>query len=415
MNILFVSMVPFESNSSAVIQNKGIIKGLVELGNEVDVMTLRPNSNALSYDESINDIEEIVRNSYYIEPNYKYTALMMKKESEVLKTSSNNTFNDMLLKCRKLIRNLVKSIHDKIAIFDAQKSNVNQVLDLKLDYSIYDIILSASDPKSSHLIVEKILMKNSSIKAKWIQYWGDPMFNDITRKKDWRDSIVKYMEKKLLKEADKIVYASPLTLKIQKDTYPYFAEKMDYANQVSINIISTDNKPRSQGLNKIHFGYFGTYYSKYRNIICLYDAALHSEYNLNICGPSDLKLESTNNIKVYGMVPYKEATKMEENSDILVTICNSSGTQIPGKIYYCSGYNKPIIVILDGEHKDELKSYFETFNRYILCDNDSDSILKAFEKAINELQINERIINKQLTSKYMASKILLGLGLEYID
>ena len=88
MNILFVSMVPFESNSSAVIQNKGIIKGLVELGNTIDIMTLRPSSNAFSYDESINDIEEIVRKSYYIEPNYKYTALMTKKESEVLETSN---------------------------------------------------------------------------------------------------------------------------------------------------------------------------------------------------------------------------------------------------------------------------------------------------------------------------------------
>ena len=282
---------------------------------------------------------------------------------------------------------------------------------MELDYGIYDIIISASDPKSSHLIVEKIFMKNSSIKAKWVQYWGDPMFNDITRKRDWRDSLVKYTEKKLLQEADKIVYASPLTLKIQKDTYPYFARKMDYANQVFLNIISTGNKPKSRGLNKIQFGYFGTYYSKYRNIICLYNAALHSEYNLNICGPSDLKLESTNNIKVYGMVPYNEATRMEENSDILVTICNSSGTQIPGKIYYCSGYNKPIIVILDGEHKEELKDYFETFNRYILCDNDSDSILKAFEIATNELQINERIFNKQLTPRYIGSKILSGLEL----
>lgn len=413
MNILFVSMVPFENNTSATIQNKGIVKGLVELGHVVDTMTLEPTSNAISYDESMNDISDIVRDTYYIELNPQYAKFMAKKPSDKSEESSNhNSSNQLSTKLKKGIRSIFKMLYDNTSIFDAQKSNVNQVSKLKINYDSYDIIISASDPKSSHLIVEKIFKNHLKLKAKWIQYWGDPMFNDITRKKDWRDSLVKYHEMRLIKKADKIVYASPLTLKVQEETYPDQGSKMDYASQVFLNDTFKNESVYNSNSTSTTVGYFGAYHSKVRNIMPLYKAALDSEYNLNICGPSDIKLKCTENIKVFGMVPYKEATRMEENSDILVTICNSSGTQIPGKIYYCSGYNKPIIVVLDGEYKEELRAYLETFDRYILCDNDSESILKAFEKARNELQSKKRSINEQLTPKYMGEKILNGLELK---
>lgn len=414
MNILFVSMVPFESNTSATIQNKGIVKGLAELGHVIDTMTLELTNDAVSYDETMNDLSNIVRNSYYIELNPQYAKFMAKKPTNKSEQNGNlDSSNQLSIKLKKGTRSVIKKMYDNTSVFDAQKSNVNQVSKLKINYDSYDIIISASDPKSSHLIVEKIYKNHPKLKAKWIQYWGDPMFNDITRKKDWRNPLVKYYENNLIKRADKVVYASPLTLKIQKETFPVQANKMDYASQVFLNGTFENESVCTSIRTNATIGYFGAYHSKVRNIMPLYNATLDSVYNLNICGPSDLKLESTENIKVYGMVPYKEATKMEENSDILVTICNSSGTQIPGKIYYCSGYNKPIIVVLDGDYKEELRAYLETFDRYILCENDSDSILKAFEKATNELQDNKRSINEQLTPKYMGEKILEGLELTY--
>lgn len=406
MNILLVSMVPFESNTSATIQNKGIVKGLVELGHVVDTMTLELTNNAISYDESMNDIRGIVRNSYYIKINPQYAKFMAKKPANKSGQNGNhNSSNQFSNKIKKGIRSIIKKIYDNTSIFDAQRSNVNQVSKLKIKYDLYDIIISVSDPKSSHLIVEKILKNHSKFKAKWIQYWGDPMFNDITRNKDWRDFLVRNHEKKILKKADKIVYASPLTLKAQKETYPDQAKKMNYASQVFLKDTLNKSAYTSNNTNTT-VGYFGAYNSKIRNIMPLYNAALNSDYNLSICGSSDLKLESTEKIKVYGMVSYKEAKRMEEKSDIIVTICNSSGTQIPGKIYYCSGYNKPIIVALDGEYKEELRAYLETFNRYILCENDSDSIIEAFEKARSEFKKRISSIDEKLTPKYMADKIL---------
>lgn len=410
MNILFVSMVSFESNTSATIQNKGIVKGLVELGHVVDVITLEPTINAISYDDSMNDISSIVRKIYYIDINPQYAKLMAKKP-EINEKINHKILGKIIIKLKKEIRSIIKKIYDNISVFDAQKSNVNQINKVKMTYNHYDIIISASDPKSSHLIVEKIYMQNSKLKAKWIQYWGDPMFNDITRKKGWRDNLVKYHEKGLIKKAHKVVYASPLTLNLQKKTYSDQAFKMDYSSQVFLNdSLETESDYKSSN-GSITIGYFGAYHSKVRNIVPLYKAVLDSQYNLIICGSSDLKLSDARNIKICGIIPYKEATQMEKELDILVAICNSSGTQIPGKIYYCAGYNKPIIVVLDGEYKKELRTYLENFGRYILCDNDSDSIHEALEKAVVELQCKERIISTQLIPKYMGEKILEGLEL----
>lgn len=404
-------MIAFENNTSATIQNKGIIKGLSFLRHDIDIMTLKPNKMSIGYDDSMNDIYNYIRQTHYINMDSTYAMLMAKKDKE----SKGNNFGDKYLstfiKLAKKIRNIVKKIYDATSIYDAQKLNVKQVSKLKLDYKQYDVIISSSDPKSSHLIVDRIYKENRDCKAKWIQYWGDPMFNDITRKRDWRDKLVKYHEKKLIRKADRVVYASPLTLKVQKETFAQYAFKMDYASQVYANILinnTTYSKKNSKN-GKLTIGYFGAYKSSVRNILPLYNAAKKGFFNLYICGHSDLKLNSTNNIQVYGAVSYKEAVQMEEESDILVCLCNSKGTQIPGKIYYCAGYNKPIIVILDGEYKKELKAYFETFNRYILCENKEDSILKAIEEAKAQIGEREYKINEQLTPEYMAYKILQSM------
>ena len=299
-------------------------------------------------------------------------------------------------------------IYDNISIFDAQKVNVKGVSNLDIDYDKYDIIISASDPKSSHLIVDRIFRENKSCNAKWIQYWGDPMLNDITRKSDWRDGFIKHYEKELILKADRVVYASPLTLDIQKKTFPKLAFKMDYANQVYANIVN-EIKNLSTGddsSGSISVGYFGAYKSMVRNIMPLYNAAKDGKFKLNICGFSDISLLNTNNISVHGMLSYKETIKMEDRSDILVCICNSKGTQIPGKIYYCTGYNKPIIVILDSEYIGYLKDYFNKFDRFILCKNEENSIKDAIEKAKDQLRYKEFKIVEELTPMYMAKKLL---------
>lgn len=402
MKILFITMNALEMNSSATIQNKGIIRGLSELGHEIDTITLRPNENSINYDSSMNDIKNIIRKSYYIDIKTSYQILMSKKNN-LKKENSNNLSKSI----KKDVRKIIKKIYNSMCVFDAQKINVKGVTKVKIDFSQYDVIISSSDPKSSHLIAEKVYVENKNCKAKWIQYWGDPMLNDITRKSGIRDILVKYYENKLIKNADKIVYASPLTLDKQKDIFPKFAFKMNYASQAYANVINKKhNYSEKIKDDNILLGYFGSYDSSIRNINPLYNAVKYKKYKMDICGSSDILLKSTENINIFGMLSYEETLNREEKADILICICNNRGTQIPGKIYYCTKYIKPIIIILDGEYKNELRKYFETFNRFILCENNECAITEAIEIAKNQINILNYKISEKLTPKYMASKIL---------
>lgn len=354
----------------------------------------------------MNDVDQLITDYYYIDIHPLYQKLMAKKSN--LQASSINNVNNINKKKSILNRgrNLIKSIYDKIKIFDAQKLNVGGVSKIEIDYNKYDVIISSSDPKSSHLIVKKILEENRDCQAKWIQYWGDPMFNDITRVNDWRNMLVKYKEKRLLFEADRIVYVSPLTLKFQQKTFKEISNKMDYAHQSITEIDCYRSNKLINEEKNIKVGYFGAYNSKVRNIMPLYNSAIGSKFNLNICGTTDIILENTENILVKSMISYEETKKMENESDILVCICNLKGTQIPGKIYYSAGHMKPIIIILDGEHKDYLRDYFNKFDRYILCENEENSIKGAIEKAKDQLRYKEFKIVEELTPKYMAKKVL---------
>ena len=409
-------MIPFENNASSTIRNIGIVKGLAVKGHNIDIMTLCPNQKSVSYDESINDINGIVNKKYYIETDKYYNMLMAKKHIisddsinsvDSVEKNGKSRFNFNIIKA---VRNLMVKIYKNLFIFDAQKMNVKKVKKIKTDYNQYDVIISSSDPKSSHLIGAEIRKNNKTRRFKWIQYWGDPMLNDITRKKSWRDFIVKYYENKLIKQADSVIYASPLTLKIQQEIFPRYADKMNFVNQACISESEAgglSGLPVKQQNDIVSIGYFGAYNSNVRNILPLYNAALKSNYKLNIYGSSDIDLKSTDNISVGDKITYYEALKKEMESDILICICNIKGTQIPGKIYYCASYKKPVIIILDGEYIDELKDYFNKFDRFILCENNEESIINAVNTAKEQLNLNMAYnIPKELTPDFIAGKIL---------
>ena len=101
---------------------------------------------------------------------------------------------------------------------------------------------------------------------------------------------------------------------------------------------------------------------------------------------------------MHGQVTRNEADQAESNADVLVCICNLRGTQIPGKIYYLTNYLKPIIVIVDGEYKEELKDYFESMNRFIVCENNENAIEDAIRNA--KTILNEKTAYKNSESEF---------------
>ena len=162
--------------------------------------------------------------------------------------------------------------------------------------------------------------------------------------------------------------------------------------------------------NGTTFGYFGDYFSKARNLQPFYEAmCLNNSYGY-IYGDTDLKLKETKNLKIKGRVTLDELVEIQEQTDVLVHLCNLQGGQIPGKIYHYSLTNKPILFILDGTEKEKqmLYDYFKQFKRYYFCNNDIESILDGIKKiAGKDKQLNfEKVMEFQ--PKEVVKKILFG-------
>jgi glycosyltransferase involved in cell wall biosynthesis len=263
----------------------------------------------------------------------------------------------------------------------------------------FDIIISSSDPKSSHIVVDNLIRKGLKFN-KWIQYWGDPLTIDITSKHIYPKYYTKHVERRILKAANKIIYVSPFTLQEQQKLFPKLAQKMTFL-PIPYEYEKVYAKTKNE---KFVVGYFGYYVKGIRNIFPLYEAFknINTSLQLNIVGGSDIQLQTIDNIGIYPIS--NNISEFEKNCDLLVVILNSQGSQIPGKVYHAAATNKPVLVILDGENKYEIRSYLEKYDRFYFCENDSKNIADA----INIISKRDKQFNpcKELSAKYIAHSFL---------
>lgn len=386
MKILYVVSRPLEINTSASIRNRATIQGLLQLGHEVDLITTQPDKKHSNYDESIK-CEGL--KTQYLKLGGIQTAANVGRKYNFLRP----------------IKSIFYKYLKRVEIYDNLKNIVNHVEKLKISDNDYDIVISSSDPKSSHLFVRKMFENNMLNKTPWIQIWGDPFLADITRSNKKSDEKIKNEEKRLLEYPQKVIYVSNPTLKQQQKIYPDHANKMFYA---PIPYVKEEIYPKADlGKESLTFLYCGDYSSKVRNIEPLYKAINKSKHKLIICGHSDLKLESTERIKIYPRVTYERTKELEKECDVLVHLSNLSGTQIPGKIYQYSGTNKAVLFILDGE-KEVLLNTFKKYNRYIFVENHVSAILDSFQ-TMNLGRYNQTLFVEKSFSTYKISEEIIKL------
>lgn len=349
--ILFITLFPIETNNSSMITNLSILKGLYELNYDITVVSPYANKLNMYYDDN--------RKVMYNQRIYLGDC-----KSNVIKKENTNKYN------------ILRKLWYKVSYFDKSIKYFKDASRLNLD-SFYDIIISFSDPKSSHIFGKKL---SKRIKYnKWIQLWGDPLTLDITKTVIWPDYVTRKIEEYIISKSDKIVYVSPFTCLEQKKLYPNNSHKMTF-----IPLPFYEEKKFCKKNNTYTIGYFGDYTSKIRNIKPLYNAITKSNYKLIIAGSSDVALEPKNNIEIKGRITTKDLDIIMKDLDILISLCNLSGSQIPGKIYYDSATDIPILIILDGELKEDIKKYFSNYHRYYFCENDEDSILNTIDIIYNE-------------------------------
>ncbi|MCI8547853.1 MAG: glycosyltransferase family 4 protein [Bacilli bacterium] len=379
MKLLFVSSSPLEYSASSNMRNIALLSGFIKNGYDIYTLTPKPQEDSKLYDETICDIE--IKKKYYIEMGSLREKVTMKKGK------------------KNRLKTIIYRVTSKFKMYDFRSSLANKKIIIK---EKFDFIISSSDPKSSHLIAESLIENNPNITKKWIQYWGDPFANDINKKNYLPSFMIQKEEKRLISICDTVIYVSPFTLEKQKQLYPEYQNKMKFypiPYRKEIIYPKTENK-------KCQVGYYGDYRKKDRNILPLYEAITEDKekFDLKICGATDLELKEQENIEIEPRQNLNQIREYEAKTDILVCICNNSGTQIPGKVYHYAATNKPILIILDGENKEKMRKYFEHFNRYVICGNNKEEIKKAIQKIVRNNEKCEPL--KVLKAEEIANEIL---------
>ncbi|PKM64371.1 MAG: hypothetical protein CVU96_03200 [Firmicutes bacterium HGW-Firmicutes-20] len=386
MRILYVTLKPLEFNTSATLRNLAMIEGITSLGHSVEILTIPATQNSEWLDTTL-AVPQNCEISYLSQLN-AYVGVTEKHDGFVGKL-------------KKSVLPLMRWLYHKLSIYDFTIMIAKKADKIHCRHSNYDIIISSSDPKSSHIAVRNLL--RSGLKCQhWIQYWGDPLAFDITNQTIWPTFILKMFEQSLIKEADKVVYVSPFTLQQQQMGYRKVAQKLSFLpipyrkiNEYALR----ENYP-------LDCCYLGDYYTRSRNILPFVEAVQHLELRSVIAGNTDIEVKGKH-ISVLNRISQSQVTDIEQQSRILVCLLNRKGNQIPGKLYHYAASNKPILVIVDGDESRKMEQYLLSFDRFELCVNDSKMIEAKLNSMLSEDKIykpSERLNPSTIAFEFLSLK-----------
>lgn len=379
MNILVINGDCIQTNTSANLCHLAYIRGLVDSGHKVTLLSA--DGKDYKIDKSMKIPDEVEQYTYYGVSFYEKLSLRKRSSDNNIKETTANSSSKDSLNIKSKVVGFAKNVILKCyGVHGIYAKFVKKAQKFKSDTN-FDYVISISTPVTSHLLAHK-LIKSGNVKCKkWIQIWEDPWYSDAYGF-NGKDKIFKE-EKRLLSFAQRVCYVSPLTLANQQRLFPEYANKMFwqplpyyYKGNTETVKASVDNS----------YGYFGDYVPVARDLEPFYKAANNTNIKVNICGKPCNLFEPTENINIYPRLPLDELKPIEDKTNVLIFLCNRKGGQIPGKIYQYSATNKIILFILDGtdEEKKVLREYFEPFNRYIFCENTVEDITRAIKLIENK-------------------------------
>ena len=388
MKVLIIIGDCIQVNSSANLCHLAYIRGLVEAGYELSLLSA--DGDGYAKDEAMMIPPSVKRYSYPGIGLYERLSIIKKKISASPESASSgsqelNADNQMrfLSKMKDWLRSLYGA-HEIYAVFRRKARRFRSP-------ETYDFLISISSPASSHALALD-LISSGHVKCKnWIQIWEDPWYSDLYLKKR---RAVFAEERRLLSAAEHICYVSPITLEYQKRLFPEASHKMFWQ---PLPAYYTMEKPTQKSSDNYHFGYFGDYSPKIRNLRPFYEAACKTGIPVSVCGDPSSLFQPTDHITIFPRLPLNKLHPIEETTDVLVYLCNREGGQIPGKIYQYAATNKTVLFILDGteEEKRILREFFEPYHRFVFCENDIEGI----EAAVEQIQKGELgdVVNRSLT------------------
>lgn len=411
MRVLYITGSCLTKNTSANMSHNSYIQGFIENGCMVDVVMAKdgwgsednklPKFNNISYYEfdSISWIDKLrlyVRKLFPSRENVEAKV----KTNDVSCNNIEEPKTENIKRLRDYLKSLFYALFKPNPIYPIHSVWLKNACKFK-SKTLYDLVISNSSPAASHKLVTMLKEKGHIHFKRWIQLWEDPWYYDLY---GGHSEAIKEEEHALLQAAEEVYYVSPLTLHYQKK---YFSDCADKMKNIPLPYFKFGEGNFSQTTD-VSFGYFGDYYSFTRNLEPFYKAlcALHSKGY--IYGDSNLNMQSTDRITVSGRVTLDILEKVQENTSVLVHLCNLKGGQIPGKIYHYSATEKPILFILDGtaEEKNILKDYFSQFHRYCFCENNQESIQNAMTYIIDNYQQLKGFVVEEFSPKAIVSNLI---------
>lgn len=370
MRILVVVGECLRENSSANLCHLKYIDGLVKSCYDVDLLTV--SSEGLNIDKSM-PIPAVSRIIEYRDSLYKRSGEQKKTKSvlsskfiePVLPSKGNKVRSRIKRRAKAFIRRLYGP-------YGIETGWLLRAVRFQ-EKEPYDLLISLSYPPVSHRLAEILLLTKRVRTGKWVQIWEDPWYADLGE--GAKNEKVKAEEGRVIGAADLVYYVSPLTFFYQKQLFPKHAGKMRWQPLPAYY----EAKGPFPDFSELRYGYFGDYVHKFRNLEPFYRYAVENDIPFTICGNSNAPFVSAAKTVVYPRITLEELKPIEEDTNVLVFLCNLRGGQIPGKIYQYSATNKYILFILDGTEAEKkvIYDYFEPFKRYVFCENTGNSIAKA--------------------------------------
>ncbi len=361
MKILYITSDDILRNSSANIRNASLVRGLKDIGHDIKVLCLKPNKHDKHLEKILSDVDILY----------------------AINTPINTSHNTAALQKPNIFKTIAVKLYNLIRVYDPSARLVRKVKTESLPIGTPDIIISSSDPRSSHLLAKKII-KNINFKGKYVQYWGDPMMNDISASLLVRP-FLRNAEKRLLRLPDLIVYTNDATVRQMAQEYNIPQHKMFSIPTPCAKSQEISSAPKDNNDEVVRIGYFGEYYSSRRNIIPLLEVITNNpKYHLTIAGSTDINVPATANITQFPHIGAAQVAELQENTDILIVLENkpknklmaNNVIQIPGKVFHYGITDKKILII---EETGLSKSAFDKYNRYYFCDNNISDIQDAME------------------------------------
>lgn len=379
MRILTIFTQAIENNTSSMIRCRNVINGLATIGNHITVYSPFPDKNSIYYGEE-----------FRINPGIEVRRYGKKTNYNMDKKGQNKKKNGIILR-----------IYRKFDLFGSAIIYIKYTNDIikKIEFEEYDMVISFSSPVATHIISNKIVTRKGEIK--YIQQWGDPLVADITRKSLTPKWVQHIIESNLIHLADKVYYVSPFTLQEQKKLFPKYKDKMEFVPTPAEKRLyeETYNK-------KLRIGYFGSYQTSARNIIPLYKAVKsNKEIELLIVGDSDINLQETDNIRLIDRTTPDHIDELMKQMDVIVCLMNSSGGQIPGKIYNYACTNKEILMVIDGDQGEAIRMFLERYERFTFVKNNADSITNQLQRYVDEGVVARQPVN-EFTPAIIAEKMV---------